>query len=94
MDITWIIVIVAVGLVGVIGTIVSLSRERAPRSAANPELIARMRDRLADREARLLAEQRAERILAELQARGHAPQRTQPRSAHAVSTERLWASGL
>lgn len=94
MDITWIIVIAVLGLAGVIGTVVSLSRERAPRTAANPELIARMRDRLADREARLLAEQRAERILAELQARSRAPQRTQPHSAHTVSTERLWAGGL
>ncbi|WP_347754623.1 hypothetical protein [Agrococcus sp. ProA11] len=94
MDITWIIVIAVISLAGVIGTAISLLRERAPRVVPDPELVARMRDRLADREARLLAEQRAERVVAELQARGRAPQRSQPRSPHAVSTERLWAGGL
>lgn len=94
MDITWIIVIAVVGLAGVIGTVFSLLRERAPRVPADPELVARMRDRLADHEARLIVEQRTDRLAEELQARGHAPQRTQPRSTHTVSTERMWAGGL
>ncbi|MCH1884070.1 hypothetical protein [Agrococcus sp. ARC_14] len=89
MDITWIIVIAAVGLVAVAGTVFTLLRERAPRVAADTELVARMRDQVADREARLLSEQVAERVAEERHARGRAPQRT-----HAAGTERLWAGGL
>ncbi|WP_405218495.1 hypothetical protein [Agrococcus sp. Ld7] len=48
----------------------------------------------ADRAARLHAEQRAGRILAELQARYRAPQRGQERGTHTVSIEGMWAGGL
>lgn len=94
MDITWIIVIAAVGLVGIVATVRLLLLERAPRRAADPELVARMRDRIAEREARRLAEQVEGRVAEEREARGPAPQRVQPPRGHAVSTERIWAGGL
>lgn len=94
MDITWIIVIAILGVAAVAGTVSSLLAERAPRAAADPEQVARLRDRLADREARLLAEQVQARAAEEQHARGPAPQRVLPQRGHAVSTERLWAGGL
>lgn len=89
MNTTWIILLGLVALVASASTLVTLVRQRSPRASIDPERLARLRDRVAEREARRLHEQVGERIAEERLARSSAPQRSrQP------STERLWAGGI
>lgn len=88
MDITWLVIIAAFAAIAVAGSLVTL-RGRAPRIPDDPEQVARLRDRLAEVEARRLHQQVDERIAEEQQARGSAPQRTA-----GASLERVWAGGV
>ncbi len=89
MNTTWIILLGLVALVASASTIVTLLRQRAPRASVDPEGLARLRDRIAEREARQLHERVDERVAEEPLARGSAPQRTPQ-----ATTERLWAGGI
>ena len=89
MDSIWIIVIIAIGIVAAASTISALLGEHAPRVAADPERLARLRDRITVDLARHGREQVEARIAEELDARTETPQRRSP-----ISTERLWAGGL
>jgi hypothetical protein len=92
MNSIWILLIIALGIVAVAGTISVLIGQRPPRLAPDPERLALLRDRFADLQARQRIEQVEERVAEERDARTTAPQR---RSTPArVSTERLWAGGL
>lgn len=89
MDTIWIIAISALGIVAAASTISVLAGQRAPRVAADPERLARLRDRTTADLARHGREQVEERIAEEHDARTESPQRRSP-----ISTERLWAGGL
>lgn len=95
MDITWSIVIIALGIAAVAGTISALVRQRAPRVAPDAERLALLRDRLADAAAREHLEQVEERLAEERGARTASPQRSAGGTGRLrVSPERLWAGGL
>lgn len=89
MDTIWIIVITALVIVAISGTINALVGQRTPRVAADPERLARLRDRVSADLARRGREQVEERIAEERDARAGTPQRRAP-----ISAERLWAGGL
>ncbi|MGM1028876.1 MAG: hypothetical protein ACQEWM_03270 [Actinomycetota bacterium] len=89
MDTIWIIVIAALAIVAISGTISAILGQRAPRVAPDPERLARLRDRISADLARHGREQVEERIAEEHDARTDTPQRRSP-----ISTERLWAGGL
>lgn len=89
MNITFLIIIAALAIIAAGATAIALLRERAPRIVADPERVARLRDRLAETESRLLHEQLEERIAEERHSRDSAPQRNRR-----LTTERLWAGGL
>ncbi|WP_413317006.1 hypothetical protein AA0Z99_10200 [Agrococcus sp. 1P02AA] len=91
MDITWIIVIAAVGLVGVIGTIAQLLGERAPRASVDRERLERLRARTAAREAQQRDARLERRILED---RGLARAHDEGQRQRPVSTEALWSGGL
>ena len=82
MNITFLIIIAALAIIAAGATAIALLRERAER-------VARLRDRLAETESRLLHEQLEERIAEERHSRDSAPQRNRR-----LTTERLWAGGL
>lgn len=95
MNTTWLVILLVPAALAVVGTLVALLRQRAPRLATDPERVARLRDAVADRHARRLAIETEERIAHQLDAPGNglAPQLTQPAGPRPqqLADARVWA---
>lgn len=84
MEALWIILLIALAIGAVAGTIDALLRQRAPRTPVDPERLARLRERVEDTDARRIAAEVEERIAHRLDAPGNglAPQ---------MGDARVWA---
>jgi len=80
MNITWLLILLALGAVAIVATVSALVRQRAPRLATDAERIAQLRDRSLDQDARRVAAALEEQVSHRLDAPGNglAPQMTQP----------------
>jgi hypothetical protein len=98
MNTTFLFILLAFGAVALVGTLVALLRQRAPRVADDPERLAQLRDLTDDREARRLAIETEERIAHQLDAPGNglAPQLTQPAGPRPkqLADARVWAGAV
>ncbi|SDS20522.1 hypothetical protein [Agrococcus carbonis] len=83
---TWLIAIGIIAIVAAASAVVTALRGRAPRTPIDAERLARLRDAVADREARAEAARLDARVAADRHARTRAPQRER--------VAQLWAGGV